>query len=59
LSGSARRLEGNGARLVRERALASSVQRSLERLYQLDEGASVDDFLQAADDGERESVLVR
>ncbi len=59
MSGDARRLEGNGARLVRERALASSVQRSLERLYQLDEGASVDEFLQAADDGERESVLVR
>ncbi len=57
--GDARHLEGNGARLVRERALASAVQRSLERLYQLEEGASVDAFLQAAEDGERESVLVR
>jgi hypothetical protein len=55
----ARHLEGNGAHLVRERALASSVQKSLERLYQLDQQASVDDFLQAAGDGERESVLVR
>jgi len=55
----ASRLEGNGAHLVRERALASSVQRSLERLYQLDEQASVDEFLQPAEEGERESVLVR
>ncbi len=55
----ARLLEGNGAALVRERAVADAVQRALERLYQLDRIADVDDFLEEAPDGERETLLVR
>jgi hypothetical protein len=57
--GAPRRLEGNGAGLVRERAIADRVQRSLERLYQLDRVADVDAFLEEADQGERETLLVR
>jgi hypothetical protein len=55
----ARLLEGNGAALVRERAVAEAVQRALERLYQLGPLASVDDFLEEATCGERETLLVR
>jgi hypothetical protein len=55
----ARLLEGNGAALVRERAVADAVQRALERLYQLDRLADVDDFLEEAADGQRETLLVR
>lgn len=52
-------LEGNGAGLVREIALASRIQRGLERLYRLDPSADVDDFVTHATDGERETLLVR
>ncbi len=55
----ARLLEGNGAGLVRERAVADAVQRALERLYQLDRIADVDDFLEEAPNGQRETLLVR
>lgn len=53
------RLEGNGAGLVREMALASRVQRGLERLYRLDPSADVDAFITAAEGDEREALLVR
>ncbi|WP_394825120.1 hypothetical protein [Pendulispora albinea] len=52
-------LAGNGVDLVRERALARSVQRALERLYQIDEGPDVHAFVQPAMEGERESLLLR
>lgn len=52
-------LEGNGAGLVREIALASRIQRGLERLYRLDRAADVDAFVTHADEGEREALLVR
>lgn len=53
------RLAGNGVLLVRERAVAAAVQRSLERLYQLDRVADVKAFVKPAGDGEREVLLVR
>lgn len=56
---SAQKLEGNGAGLVREMALASRIQRGLERLYRLDPGADVDAFITAAEGDEREALLVR
>jgi hypothetical protein len=52
-------LDGNGAGLVRERALAGAVQRALERLYQLDRGADVGAFVTSANGDEREVLLVR
>jgi len=52
-------LAGNGAELVRERAIATAVQRSLERLYQIEDAPDVHAFLEAADEGEREALLVR
>jgi len=52
-------LEGNGAGLVREIALAGRVQAALERLYRLDRAAAVDDFVSAAEEGERETLFVR
>jgi hypothetical protein len=52
-------LEGNGAGLVRERAVAGAVQRALERLYQLDRVADIDPFVTPAEAGEREALLVR
>lgn len=52
-------LEGNGAGLVREIALASRIQGGLERLYRLDRAADVDAFVTGADEGEREALLVR
>lgn len=55
----ARRLAGNGALLIRERALAIRVQDALERVYQLDRVADVGDFLHTAERGEREALLVR
>lgn len=54
-----RLLEGNGAGLVRERALAAAVQRGLERLYQIDRLHDVETFLAPAPAGEREALLVR
>lgn len=52
-------LEGNGALLVREIALAGRIQRGLENLYRLDRAADVDDFVAHAGDGAREGLLVR
>jgi hypothetical protein len=52
-------LEGNGAPLVRERAVAAAVQRTLERLYQLERRADVDAFVTPAEEGEREVLFVR
>jgi hypothetical protein len=52
-------LAGNGAMLVRELALAARVQGGLERLYQLDRVAELDDFVSPAQEGEREALLVR
>ena len=54
-----RALEGNGVELVREIALASRIQRGLERLYRLDRAADVDAFVTHADEGEREALFVR
>lgn len=56
---SERALEGNGAGLVREVALASRIQGGLERLYRLERAADVDAFVTGAEDGEREALLVR
>lgn len=56
---SPRALEGNGAGLVREIALASRVQRGLEALYRLDRTADVDAFMTEAGAGQREALLVR
>jgi hypothetical protein len=53
------RLEGNGVALVRERALAADMQAALERVYRLDRVVDVGDFVQGAEEGGRESVLVR
>src|SRR5215472_3890111 len=52
-------LSGNGAGLVRERAIATTVQRLLERLYQIDRLADVDGFVRPAGAGQREALLVR
>jgi len=54
----ARKLEGNGVELVRERALAGRVQEALERVYQLDRIADVGDYLKEAEAGEREALLL-
>ncbi|HVH45270.1 MAG TPA: hypothetical protein VM925_23115 [Labilithrix sp.] len=54
-----RALEGNGALLVREIALAGRIQRGLENLYRLDRAADVDDFVAHAGVGQREGLLVR
>lgn len=56
---SVKELEGNGAELVREIALASRVQRALETLYRLDRRAHVHEFMAEAGEGEREALLVR
>ena len=52
-------LDGNGAGLVREIALATRVQHALERLYRLERAADVDDFVTPAEHGEREALFVR
>jgi len=52
-------LEGNGAGLVREIALARRIQTGLENLYRLDRAAAIDDFVTHAESGEREALLVR
>jgi hypothetical protein len=54
-----RKLEGNGVELVRERALAAKVQAALERVYELDRVADVGDYLHEAEEGERETLLLR
>jgi hypothetical protein len=53
------RLSGNGASLIRERTMASRVQEALERLYGVDRVADVTDFVDRADDGQRETLVVR
>ncbi len=58
VTGRVRRLEGNGVELVRERAVASAVQRALERLYQLERAADVHAFMTAAENDDREALLV-
>lgn len=55
----ARKLEGNGVELVRERVLAGRVQSALERVYQLDRVADVGDYLEEAEAGGREALLLR
>lgn len=52
-------LRGNGVALVRERALAHRVQTALSRLYSLDATEDVRDFIEPAENGERETLLVR
>lgn len=52
-------LRGNGVELVRERELARRVQSALSRLYSLDATEDVRDFIERADEGERETLLVR
>jgi hypothetical protein len=52
-------LAGNGVLLVRERSMATAVQRALERFYQLERVADVNAFVQPAEEGEREALLVR
>lgn len=52
-------LAGNGAMLVRERALARSVQTALERLYRIDENPPVDSFVMVAGEDEREALFLR
>ncbi|MFO0743201.1 MAG: hypothetical protein U0270_45430 [Labilithrix sp.] len=59
MSRSTRLLDGQGAGLVREIALASRIQRGLENLYRLDRAANIDDFVFAAEEGEREGLFVR
>ena len=54
-----RRLAGNGVELVRERTLASKVQGALERVYQLDRVAHVEEYVQSAESGGRESLVLR
>jgi hypothetical protein len=56
---SAESLVGNGVKLVRERALAKSVQCALERVYRLERVADVSDYLCGASEGEREELLLR
>ncbi len=56
---SPRALEGNGAGLVREIALANRIQRGLESLYRLDPAADVDAFVTHAGEGQRETLFVR
>jgi hypothetical protein len=52
-------LSGNGANLIRERTMAGRVQEALERLYGVERVADVADFLDRADDGQRETLVVR
>lgn len=55
----AKRLEGYGAGLVREIALAERVKQGLTRLYRLDELPHVGDFVTEAGESEREALFVR
>ncbi len=45
--------------LLRERAIARTVQTALERLYQIEEGPPVQPFVMLADEGEREALFFR
>lgn len=55
------RLAGNGAELVRERALAARIQAALERMYRLDRVADVTDYVGrgAESPADRELLLLR
>lgn len=53
------RLRGNGVALVREREMARKVQSALSRLYSLDTTCDVADYIESADEGQRETLLVR
>jgi len=55
----AHKLAGNGAALVRERALAGRVQGALERVYQLERVADVGDFVREGSAGDREALFLR
>lgn len=52
-------LAGNGAGLIRERALARTVQTALLRLYQIDDAPDVHAYVQPAPAGAREALQVR
>jgi hypothetical protein len=45
--------------LLRERTLATAIQGGLERLYQLEPTVDVGAFVSAAEEGEREALMVR
>lgn len=45
--------------LRRERAVAARIQAGLERVYRIDRVADVEDFVAPADEGARESLLLR
>jgi hypothetical protein len=51
-------LEGNGAGLIRARAIGGVVQGALERLYRIERVADVEGFMVPAEEG-REALLVR
>lgn len=55
---SARYLEGNGVSIVREIALATRIQKGLERLYQLERVVDVEHYIAVEDTG-RETLWVR
>lgn len=56
----ASRLAGNGAELVRERALAGRIQSALERVYQLEHTADVQDYVRpGVETIEREMLVLR
>jgi len=59
VSGATRRLDGYGAGLVREIALAERVKEGLSRLYRLDALPHVGDFVTLAEGEERETLFVR
>ncbi len=59
MTGDRRRLEGNGAGLVREIALAERVKQGLGRLYRLGALPHVGEFATEAGAEEREAVFVR
>ena len=52
-----RLLEGNGAGLLRERALARKLQRALERLYRVEPLEDVGEYVQPARHGREELVV--
>jgi hypothetical protein len=60
LSGGDRAARGEDERpLRRELAVAARIQAGLERVYLIERVADVGDFVAPADEGERESLLVR
>lgn len=59
MTSATRRLDGYGAGLVREIALAERVKEGLTRLYRLDSLPHVGDFVTLAEGEERETLFVR